>query len=654
MDKVNKIYASALAFLLLFPCLLAAKNIAVLETSVPENALTAQEQSILTEAIQQQAASALPAEQDWTIIRENNNADYVVQTRVSLFGQTLAVSAELYEGPSNKLIASFAGTGETVADLERVINEQAPAFFKKIQDNSWSAFGNSNTTQASADQAQPKLLVEITTNPAGVQPSLDGIAISDCQATPCKIQLDAGPHQFTFSKENFNQVDTTIVIYQGNQNINIALVPSLGYLNMVPQIPDEFRSKHAISLSIDGKKANLGLNSVTPGIHSAHIEHPCFDPIELNTIIQKDETKNIADSLIRGMGGLELDVTKNGEPQNVPVFIDGNPAGTTPFASDVPLCSKIEIEYAGERREVPVTLKWHLVIKKSFELEKTAEVIAAETRQKAEGAYDELDNMKSKSAKKPIVVAKKTTKKSIYDAVDEAAAKEAKAQPTNKANTPKRLWGGFVIGALYNDYYDTEFGLNSIPQGKKYNLSVEGAENLLDNFWGVGFKAGFGLMFMPNTFFNVRGDVNVALRQGTGKANTSVILSWKDKDLGEEKSDLKLEYTVTQLNIDIPLLARVSIPNSVYFEVGPMFSFNVYSQSESKITDIYGSEKFTEDGGLNAFEFDIATGIGVMRNIGSTILDIDLRFVIGMTRISSSKDSPKTWQGQLNITYWFL
>ena len=85
-----------------------------------------------------------------------------------------------------------------------------------------------------------------------------------------------------------------------------------------------------------------------------------------------------------------------------------------------------------------------------------------------------------------------------------------------------------------------------------------------------------------------------------------------------------------------------------------MLSFNVYSSSEVKITDVYGSEKFEEDGGLSAVEFDLVTGIGVSRNIGKSALDFDLRFVFGMTRISDANDSPKTWQGQLNVTYWFV
>ena len=248
--------------------------------------------------------------------------------------------------------------------------------------------------------------------------------------------------------------------------------------------------------------------------------------------------------------------------------------------------------------------------------------------------------------------AKDTTK--ATSEVKEENKEEKQAEAKTEQNRSKRIWGGVTVGVTYNDFLDTKFGLDKLPQGDDYSVTVEGADKLLDNFWGVGFRAGFGLMLMFNDFFNLRGDLNIALRQGTGKANSSVIVSWDDEDYDDEKNDLKIEYSATQLNIDVPLLARVSIPNAIYFEAGPMFSFNVYSKSKSTIKDYFGNKTFEEKGGLKAFEFDIATGIGVSRNIGKSMLDFDLRLVIGMTRISDSKDSPKTWQGQLNITYWFL
>lgn len=226
--------------------------------------------------------------------------------------------------------------------------------------------------------------------------------------------------------------------------------------------------------------------------------------------------------------------------------------------------------------------------------------------------------------------------------------------PATKDNKSKRFWGGITAGITYNDYFSTKFGLDDIKPSKDYNLTISGADDLLSNFWGVGFKFGMSGMFIASPYFNLRGDLSLALRQGSGKTNTSVILDWKKSDLEDQKSDMEIEYSASQLNIDFPILARVSIPNAIYFEAGPMFSFNVYSKSESKITDIYGTEKFEEKGGLKAFEFDIAAGLGISRSIGKSMLDFDLRFVFGMTRISDSDDAPKTWQGQLNITYWFL
>ncbi|MBR6450096.1 MAG: outer membrane beta-barrel protein [Fibrobacter sp.] len=235
-----------------------------------------------------------------------------------------------------------------------------------------------------------------------------------------------------------------------------------------------------------------------------------------------------------------------------------------------------------------------------------------------------------------------------------AIKEEKPAEPLPTQNKPKRFWGGITVGITYNDYFSTKFGLDDLKSGKDYKLSVSGADDLLSNFWGVGFKVGMSCMFIASPYFNLRSDLNIAFRQGSGKTNASIILDWKDSEKADEKSDLEIEYSATQLNIDLPFLARVSIPNAVYFEAGPMFSFNVYSKSESKITDIYGTEKFEEKGGLNAFEFDLAAGIGISRSIGKSMLDFDLRFVFGMTRISDSSDAPKTWQGQLNITYWFL
>ena len=660
MVALNKICSFAVTLLLLLPCLLSAKYMAVLETLAPKDLLTMQERLYLTDILRAQAVYILPAEQNWTIMtRENINvmlppgkaiedcegsclaetgkniaADYVAQARISQFGKALAITAEVYETASSKLVASFVGKGENVEDVEKIIKEQAPTFFKKVRNNALNGIGYVSTNNSFSFQGTKKFIVEIQTTPSGAIPTFDGKAFPQCTNTPCKIQLEAGEHRLVISKERFEDLDTLINVNQNEQKIMLNLIPNIGYINISPKIPNNLKNQGSATATINGQKSRWGANEVSPGLYSVLITHSCFNPLELNVMIQKGERTTISDSLVRGIGGLELDVVKNGTPQAVPVFIDGNNVGTTPFAGEVPLCSKIEIENAGKREQIPVEIKYHEVVKKTYELtEKPAATKADETRQKAEVAYAELDG-------------KKVTAKPTEDSSAQKAAEEA---TENKA---KSFWGGIVAGVIYNDFYSSHFGLNNIKNETGYKHTVDSDEDLLSNFWGIGFKAGFGGLFIASPYFGLHGELGLAFRQGTGKTNLTVTLTGKDKT--DKKSDLEVEYTASQLNIDIPLLARATIPNAFYIEAGPMISFNVYAKSKSKITNILGTETYEVNGGLNAFEFDIATGLGITRNIGKSILDFNLRMVFGMTRISDSKDSPKTWQGQLNISYWFL
>ena len=134
----------------------------------------------------------------------------------------------------------------------------------------------------------------------------------------------------------------------------------------------------------------------------------------------------------------------------------------------------------------------------------------------------------------------------------------------------------------------------------------------------------------------------------------AVKLYWDDEDRQPEKSDLEIEHYVRQMNIDIPLGFRYILPNQMYVELGPMASFNLYSKTKFEVTDIYGTQEFREHNCFKTFEFDVLGGIGLMRHIGKTILDFNMRFVLGVTPLSDGSDSPKTWQGQFNIAYWFL
>ena len=62
------------------------------------------------------------------------------------------------------------------------------------------------------------------------------------------------------------------------------------------------------------------------------------------------------------------------------------------------------------------------------------------------------------------------------------------------------------------------------------------------------------------------------------------------------------------------------------------------------MSHIYGTQEFREHDCFNTFEFAIVSGVGVMRPIGKSMLDVGLRFVVGVTPLSDADDSPKTWQ----------
>ena len=213
---------------------------------------------------------------------------------------------------------------------------------------------------------------------------------------------------------------------------------------------------------------------------------------------------------------------------------------------------------------------------------------------------------------------------------------------------------GLTVAGTYNDFWGTKFGFDHIKPNRDYQLRIEGVGELMSNYWGVGANAGLTALFLFKPFLGLRTDVVLASRRGSGESDVTVKLYWNDASKQPEKSDIKMKYYVRQMNIDVPIAARFILPAQVYFEAGPLLSFNLYSKTKFSVTDMYGTEEFREHDCFNTFEFAALGGIGVMRPIGKTVLDIGLRFVLGVTPLSSGDDAPKTWQGQFNVAYWFI
>lgn len=152
-----------LVFMMLSAASALATHVAVLETvadGAAKDNVSLQDRQYLTNVLREEAVKQLPAVQNYTIMTRDNilqmlppgkaleecegsclvetgkniSADYVCQARVSTFGSSITLSAELYETAGNKLIASFNGRGSNVEELLEVIERKSADFFKVIKD----------------------------------------------------------------------------------------------------------------------------------------------------------------------------------------------------------------------------------------------------------------------------------------------------------------------------------------------------------------------------------------------------------------------------------------------------------------------------------------------------------------------------------------
>lgn len=139
-----------------------ATYVAVLETAADGSAkdsVSFLDRQYLTNVLREQAVKELPAVQNYTIMTRENiqqmlppgkavedcegsclvetgkniDADYICQARVGRFGNSLTLSAELYETAGNKLIASFNGRGQNVEELLDLVVKESHEFFGMIR-----------------------------------------------------------------------------------------------------------------------------------------------------------------------------------------------------------------------------------------------------------------------------------------------------------------------------------------------------------------------------------------------------------------------------------------------------------------------------------------------------------------------------------------
>lgn len=406
----------------------AAKHVAVLETVADEAAedmVSRNDRLYLTNVLREEAVKQLPAVQNYTIMTRENiqqmlppgkvfadcegsclvetgkniAADYVCQARIGSVNGKLSLSAELYETESNKFMAGFNVRGADVDELLDLIKRKAPDFFRSIKGNSTGFSGVGGISDIGGAEefsyaGKKRFIVELTSNPAGALPTIDGKGIPKCTSTPCKIQVEEGDHRIVMSMEQYDDAETIVDIKSNNQRIELTLSPNFGVLDVDPIFEDNVVNRGKLNIDVDGNRVDGDRVQLDPGVHKVHITHTCYDPVEFKVSIAKNKTEVFDKVIARGKGALELNAEYRGEPQAVAVFIDGVESGSTPYAGEVPLCAEVVLKGDGWIERVNVTPKWHEVVQVTHRLAHAPEGVAMAddaTRVNAKAAYDELD-----------------------------------------------------------------------------------------------------------------------------------------------------------------------------------------------------------------------------------------------------------------------
>ena len=194
--SMNRLLFTILIFFLSINA--SAAFVAVLETAADGSAKDSVpflDRQYLTNVLREQAVKELPALQNYTIMTRENiqqmlppskaiedcegsclvetgkniAADYICQARVGRFGNSLTLSAELYETAGNKLISSFNGRGSDVNELLAVIEAKSPEFFHSVKELEMFKRGKAETSVVNETAAVADSNVAPLPDPTPVQ-----------------------------------------------------------------------------------------------------------------------------------------------------------------------------------------------------------------------------------------------------------------------------------------------------------------------------------------------------------------------------------------------------------------------------------------------------------------------------------------------------
>ena len=133
-----------------------------------------------------------------------------------------------------------------------------------------------------------------------------------------------------------------------------------------------------------------------------------------------------------------------------------------------------------------------------------------------------------------------------------------------------------------------------------------------------------------------------------------------DITVSSEYEKAESDISISQINVDIPLLFRVNVmQQGLFLEAGPLVSFDLDADYKNKAsyenftnTENSGSRTVNIDIDQNIFEFGLIFGAGYSI---TNKFDMDFRFALGLTKLYDEEGAGmKSFMFHLGGTYWFM
>ena len=101
-------------------------------------------------------------------------------------------------------------------------------------------------------------------------------------------------------------------------------------------------------------------------MYEVSLEHPCYEPANFSVRIALGEEYTFDKKLVPLLGHVTINAERDGEPQSVPVYVNGKKVGSTPYSDNVPVCADITVDE--DRWRMPVEILAHDYVEWTYEV----------------------------------------------------------------------------------------------------------------------------------------------------------------------------------------------------------------------------------------------------------------------------------------------